>query len=438
VVMAGVSMLVMYFSTFDSLQRTLDTYYQRQRFADVFASARRAPRRLEERLALLPGVAAVETRVVADVTLDVAGMKEPAVGRLVSVPATARPRLNDVVLRRGRWIASGRTDEVVASEPFADAHKLRPGDRVTAVINGRRRTLQIVGLGLSPEYVYTIPPGEMIPDDKRFAILWMERRAVASAFDMEGGFNDVVLALSRGASADDVTAQVDRLLEPYGGSRAITRDLQLSHWTLVNELRQIRTFGVIVPLIFLGIAAFLLNIALTRALSLQRPQIASLKALGYADSEIGWHYLQWALLIAALGALVGVALGAWLGSGMITLYNEFFRFPELLYQLSTGVAVAGVGVALGAGGLGAVFAVRRAVQVPPAEAMRPEPPARYRRSFVERPGLQRRLTHATRMVLRSLERQPARAAATVVGIAFAVAILLFGFVFLDVMDLLAE
>jgi putative ABC transport system permease protein len=438
VVMAGVAMLVMYFSTFDSLQRTLDTYYERHRFADVFASARRAPRRLEERAALLPGVAAVETRVVADVTLDVPDMTEPAIGRLVSVPADSRPRLNGVVLRRGRWIEPGRPDEVIASEPFADAHRLQPGDRLSAVINGRHRTLRIVGLGLSPEYVYTIPPGEVIPDDKRFAILWMERRALASAFDMEGGFNDVVLALTRGASSAEVITRLDRLLEPYGAAGAIPRDLQPSHWALVNELRQIRTFGVIVPLIFLGIAAFLLNIALTRALALQRAQIAALKALGYHNTEIGWHYLQWALLIAALGALLGVAVGAWLGSGMINLYNQFFRFPDLLYRLSTGVAVAGVLVALAAGGLGAVFAVRHAVRVPPAEAMRPEPPARYRRSFVERPAVQRRLTHATRMVLRNLERQPARAAATVVGIAFAIAILLFGFVFLDVMDHLAD
>jgi putative ABC transport system permease protein len=438
VVMSGVAMLVMYFSTFDSLQRTLDTYYERHGFADVFASVRRAPQRLEERLALLPGVAAVETRVVADVTLDVPSMAEPAIGRLVSVPAGSLPRLNGVVLRRGRWIAAGRPDEVIASEPFADAHRLRPGDRLSAVINGRRRTLQIVGLGLSPEYVYTIPPGEVIPDDKRFAILWMERRALASAFDMEGGFNDVVLALARGASGAEVITRLDRLLEPYGASGAIPRALQPSHWALVNELRQIRTFGVVVPVIFLGIAAFLLNIALTRALALQRSQIAALKALGYGNGEIGWHYLQWALLIAALGALLGVGAGAWLGSGMINLYNQFFRFPDLLYRLSTGVAVAGVLVALVAGGLGAVFAVRRAVKVPPAEAMRPEPPARYRRSIVERPAVQRRLTHATRMVLRNLERQPVRAAATVVGIAFAIAILLFGFVFLDVMDHLAD
>jgi putative ABC transport system permease protein len=435
VIGSGLAMFVMYFSNFDSLSRTQRAYYERQRFAEVFASLKRAPQRLAERLAAVPGVAAVDTRVVADVTLDVPGLDEPATGRLVSIPADGRPRVNDVSLRRGRWIEAGRPDEVVASEAFAVANRLQPGDRVAAVINGRRRALRIVGLGLSPEYVYSIRPGELIPDDRRFGVLWMERRALASAFDMEGGFNDVALTLMPGASEAEVIARVDRLLAPWGGLGAIPRRLQLSHWTLDNELRQLRSFGLIVPAIFLAVATFLVNVALTRALALQRAQIAALKALGYSNRELGWHYLKWALLLAALGTVLGTAAGGWLGAAMIRLYNQYFRFPMLDYRLSTGVALAAAGVALAAGALGAARAVRRAVRIPPAEAMRPEPPARYRASAVER-LVARRLTHVSRMVLRNIERHPFRAGASVLGIGFATAILAVGFFFIDALDVL--
>lgn len=436
VVAAGVAMFVTYHSNFDSLRRTQQAYYERNRFAEVFAGCKRAPVRLEERIAAIPGVAQVELRVVADVTLDVAGYDEPATGRLISVPADGRPRLNDVFLRRGRWIEPGRPDDVVVSEAFANAHHLAPGDRLAALINGRRRELQVVGLGLSPEYVYIIPPGELIPDDRRFGILYMERRALGAAFDMEGGFNHVSLALVPHASSEEVIARLDRILQPYGGLGAVPRRLQMSHWTLDNELAQLQSFGILVPAIFLGVAAFLLNVAMTRALAIQRPQIAALKALGYSNREIGWHYVKWALAIAVVGALIGIVAGAWLGKGMISIYNDYFRFPILLYRLSTDVALTASLVALAAGGLGALLAVRRAVRIPPAEAMRPEPPARYRTSLVEARGV--RLSHATRMVLRNVERQPWRALATVVGISFAVGILLFGFVFLDAMEQLAE
>jgi putative ABC transport system permease protein len=323
VVAAGAAMFVTYLSNFDSLRRTRTIYYETARFADVFASLKRAPASVESRIAAIPGVEAVATRVVADVTLDVPGMTDPATGRLISLPERGRPPLNDLYLRRGSWIDPLRPDEVLASEMFCEAHGLNPGDRVAAVINGRRRWLTIAGIALSPEYVFAIRPGELIPDKRRFGVFWMNRRALASAFDMEGGFNDVSLALAGGASEPDVIAALDRLIEPYGGRGSIPRSLQLSAWTLENELTQLQTFGFITPLIFFGVAAFVLNVALTRALALQRPQIAALKALGYSNAELAWHYIKWGLAIAGAGAIAGVAVGAWLGSGLLGLYNEF-------------------------------------------------------------------------------------------------------------------
>jgi putative ABC transport system permease protein len=433
VIAAGVTMFVTYVSNFESLRRTRATFYDSARLADVFASLKRAPASLEERIAAVPGVETVSTRVVADVTIDVPGMAEPATGRLISLPGRGRPSLNDVYLRRGRWIDATRTDEVLASELFCEAHGFGPGDRIAAIINGRRRWLTIVGVALSPEYVYAIRPGEIFPDRGRYGIFWMNGQALAAAFNMEGGFNDVSLSVARGASIDKVIAALDPLLAPYGGFGAIPQALQTSAWTLENELAQLQTFGFITPLIFLGVAAFILNVALTRALALQRPQIAALKALGYSNHELAWHYIKWGLVIAAAGAVAGVVGGAWLGSAMITLYNEYFRFPVLQYRLSLDVAAASVVISLVVAALGAQSAVRRAVAVPPAEAMRPEPPARYRRSRLERPWAAR-LTMATRMILRNLERHPVRSLTSIVGIAFAVAVLFVGLAFIDIMD----
>jgi putative ABC transport system permease protein len=434
VVAAGVAIFVMYLSNFDSLRRTQRAYYERQRFADVFAVLKRAPSSLAPRIAAIPGVAALETRVVATVTLDVPGLEEPASGLLTSVDAERRPAVNDLFLRRGEWVDPARPDGVIASEAFVIANRLNPGDRIGAVINGRLRRLTIAGVALSPEHVYNIRPGEIVPDNRRFGTFWMERRALASAFDMEGGFNDVALALSPGASVDDVIARLDRLIEPYGGRGAIPRDLQLSHWTLENELSQLQTFGFILPLIFLSVAAFVLNVALTRALALQRPQIAALKALGYGNAALGWHYIKWALVISAFGVALGAAAGAWLGQMIIGIYNQFFRFPVLLYRLSLDVVVGAAGMTAAAASLGVFSAVRRAVRIPPAEAMRPEPPARYRRTLIETPLITAHLGNAGRMVLRNIASHPFRAAASIAGIGFGAAILVVGFVFIDAME----
>jgi putative ABC transport system permease protein len=436
VIAAGLSMFVMYLSNFESLRLTQQAYYSRQRFADVFAAVGRAPLALAPRLQAIPGVAAVELRVVADVILDVPGLDEPATGRLVSVPAAARPALNDLFLRRGEWVSDGRPDAVIAGEAFVQAHGFNPGDEISAVINGRQRRLTIAGVALSPEYVYSIRPGEIMPDARRFGVFWMESRALAAAFDMEGGFNDVAIRLDADASAPAVIAELDRLLAPYGGRGAVPRSQQLSHWMLESELDQLQEFGFVIPLIFLLVAAFVLNIALSRALALQRAQLAALKALGYRNAEIGWHYVKWALAIAVIGAVLGVAAGAWLGGAINRLYNEFFHFPLLLYRVSPTVVLAAVAMSLGAAAGGAAVAVRRAVAIPPAEALRPEAPARYRPSVIETPWLRRHVTTTMRMVLRNLERQPIRAAMSIVGIAFAGAILQIGFGLMSAMDTL--
>jgi putative ABC transport system permease protein len=438
VVAAGVAMYVMYLSNFESLRRTQRAYYQQHRFADVFASVKRAPGHVASDIARMPGVAAVETRVVALVMLDLPQLPEPAAGRLISLPAGRRPGVNDLFLRRGRWIEPNRPDEVLASEGFVLAHGLQPGDGVRAIINGRLRRLTIAGVALSPEYVYSIRPGEIVPDDKRFGVFWMGEEALAAAFDMEGGFNDVALLLDRGASADDVIARLDRVLEPYGGLGAIPRERQVSHWILESELRQLQSVGFVLPLVFLMVAAFILNVALTRALVLQRPQIAALKALGYTNAALAWHYVKWALLIAAAGIIAGFVAGAWLGRTVGDLYNEFFRFPVLLFSVPVRVTAGATLLTMGAASIGAFTAVRHAVRVPPAEAMRPEPPMTYHRSTLETPWLAGRLGTAGRMVLRNISRRPFRTTVSIAGIALAVAILMVGLAFVGGMNRLIE
>lgn len=434
VIGAGVAMFVLMLSTFGSLDLTQRTYYDRYRFADVFASLKRAPLSLQRRIADIPGVVRAETRIVADVNLDVPGLARPAVGRLISIPELDRGVLCDVYLRGGRYIEPGRADEVLVNENFARANNLQPGDGVIAVINGRRRELRIVGVALSPEYIYTIRPGEMISDDELFGVFWMERRALAAAFNMEGGFNDVVLKLSHGASVSDVIVRLDRLLAPYGGVGAIPRSLQPSHFYLTGELDGLRGSGAVVPVVFLAVAAFLLNVVLSRIVAVQREQIAVLKALGYSNAAVALHYLKWSLLVAAVGTLAGIGVGAWMGAGMTRMYASFFHFPILEYRLPIDLVAKAVLVSLISATAGALLAVRQVIKLPPAEAMRPEPPARYRESAFERAGAKRWLSQPARIVLRNLQRSPARASLAVVGIAFGGALIVVGTFTLDSMD----
>ncbi|HSE14122.1 MAG TPA: ABC transporter permease, partial [Candidatus Deferrimicrobium sp.] len=426
VIVSGVATYIISVSTLDSLRETRAAFYRDYRFAELFVSLKRAPESVADTVRAIPGVDRVETRVSTWASVDVPGFPEPIRGLLVSVPEAGEPALNALHLREGRNVAPGREDEVIASEAFAKAHRLRPGDRIGAVIHGRLKALRLVGIGLSPEYVYEVGPGAVFPDPKRYGVLWMGRKALATASGMEGGFNDLCATLERGASRQDAVKRIDAILSPYGGLGAYTRDDQVSHRYLTEEFRQLGTLASIFPAIFLGVAAFLLNVVVSRLVSLQRDQIGILKAFGYSNADIGMHYVKLIVMIVLVGVAGGIGVGAWLGRGMTRMYLDFYRFPSLHYELRLSVAASAALVSVASAVLGALQAVRKAERMTPAEAMLPEPPGRFRVTLPERMGLGRLLSMPGRMIARNVGRRPVKSALSMLGIGFACAILMLG------------
>jgi putative ABC transport system permease protein len=427
VIMGGVATLVMSLSTYDSLVTTRDRFYAERRLADVFANLKRAPEPVAERLRELPGVERLETRVVAGVKLEVRDFSDPITGLMVSVPERGEPLLNALHLKRGRMVQPDSADEVVLADSFADAHGLEPGDTLAAIVKGKRRQLTVVGVAVSPEYIYQIAPGAMFPDFKRYGVLWAGRDALAAAYDMEGAFNDVALTLARDANVREVIDRVDAVLAGYGGTGAYARPDQLSNRFLAEELKQLKTTATLFPAIFLGIAAFLLDVVVSRLVALQREQVAILKAFGYSNLAVLAHYVKLVMGVVVLGVAAGVALGAWFGQGLSNVYTETtFRFPYLDFGVRPGVVLAALAISAAAAVSGTLYSVYRAARLAPAEGMRPETPTVYRATFIERIGLQRWFAAPTRMILRHIERRPVKSLLTVLGIACACGLMMVG------------
>lgn len=424
VIAAGIAMLVMSQATLDSLRQTRARLYQDYRFSDIWVQLKRAPDNLADRLADIPGVAEVETRVATAGKLQLTSFREPVEALLQSLPDSGQPRQNLLYLRAGRLPAPFAQDEVVVSDAFAEAHRLKPGERLRATVYGRAQWFTVVGVASSPEYLYQIKPGSMFPDYERYAIVWAHRRALAAALDMNGAFNQAVIKLAPGAHEQDVIDALDRLLARYGSRGATGRADQLSHHFLDQEFKQLATMARLFPAIFLGVAAFLLNVVFKRLIGTQRDQVAILKAFGYTTRQVALHYGLIVTLICLLGSAIGVGLGVWLGQHLSGLYRINFRFPFLDFHLGLPVMAAGIGISLLAALGGTGRAVYAAAGEPVAQAMRPPAPERYRRTLAERLGLTRWLSQAARIIWRQLERRPGKALLTVIGLALAGGILM--------------
>lgn len=444
VVASGVGGFLTTLSAVDSLALARDRFYAEGRFADLFAALERAPLALQEGLRALPGVADVQVRVQALVRVSFPDRSDPVIGQLIGIDARDPPRLNRLSLRSGapgdaaaspgRPLSDGALPAWV-SEAFATAHGLKPGARLQALINGRERTLVLAGVALSPEYIFTGLWG--MPDQRGFGVFWVDHEALAAAYDMQGAFNHVAVKLAPGADARAVVAALQARLARYGAREVNGREQQTSHAMLDNEIKEQRLMGTLLPGIFFAVAAFLLNVVVSRLVATQREQIAALKALGYPNRSIGAHYLALVLVIVTLGALLGLLLGKQLGLMLAGLYGEFFRFPRFVHRIEPALALVAVGLTALTAVAGTLGAILATVRLAPAEAMRPPAPGRYRRTLLERLGLAR-VNTTLRMILREIERRPWRALLSVVGVAAAVAIVVLGGFFRDAIDTIVD
>jgi len=421
VVVAGIAMMTMALSNYQALSESRTQYYAQYRFADVFAQARRVPLPMLEEVRAIPGVRQAQARAVGFASLELERFPEPVNAQLVSLPRPGDPGLNGVHLLNGQLPAAD--DEVLLEQAFATAHGFVPGDRLVAVLNGRRQALRVTGVAMSPEFIYAIRPGDIFPDFQRFGVLWMPHAPLAQAFDLDGAFNDLVVVLDHDARQDDVVQALDRLLLPWGARGAHGRDLQVSDRFVSEELDQLLVMTRLFTGVFLLVAAFLLNIVAGRVVGSQREVIALLKAFGYTRARVAGHYAGLVLLMVGAGVLPGLLLGAWGGRALSRVYQVFFSLPELHWSLSPSIGLLAVGFAVCAGALGTASALLRAFRLPPAEAMRPEAPASFRATLAERLGLARWMDPGARMILRNLERRPLRTAMSVLGIGLACGIM---------------
>ena len=424
VVAGGMATLLMAVGSYRSLEETRNAYYERHLFADVFAIVSRAPKALVDRIKEIPGVAAVDARIAKLALLDIPDFREPATGQFISLPEFGEQTLNRLYLRIGRIPEPGKADEVVVSEAFAKAHRFAPGSRFSAILNGRKRELTIVGLALSPEFIFEVGPGDIMPDNRRFGIIWMPEKALANAYDLKGAFSAVNVKLLRNASEREVIQGLDAILDRYGGRSAYGRKDQTSHAWTDHELDMLKSMSRTLPPIFLLVAAFLVNITLGRIVALEREQIGLLKALGYSGYKIAVHYLKFVFVIVILGILIGAAAGTWLGVVVTKLFGEFFRFPFLVFVQSPDLYLQAGLLSLLAATVGAMRAIREVAKLSPAVAMQPPAPARFRHVLPSTLALNKLVTQPTMMMLRNIGHHPIRAVFTSLGIALGTAILI--------------
>ncbi|MEX0702529.1 MAG: FtsX-like permease family protein [Planctomycetales bacterium] len=441
IMVVGICCFVAMASLYLNLRESRDGYYAQARMADFWIDLKKMPLAELDRIRDLPGVAQVETRIVFPVTADLDGVERPLSGEVVSLPDRRSPVLNDIVLRSGRYFSDERRAETIVSDAFARARKLRPGDRIRLILDNRLQELSIVGTAIGPEYVYLLPPGGLVPDPEHYGVFYLKRSFAEEAFDFEGGCNQIIgrLGPEHRDRPAELLDRIERRLEPFGVAAVTPRAQQPSHWFLTSELEGLKINVVVLPAIFLSVAALILNVLMMRVAEQQRTIVGTLKAIGYGNGPLLRHYLKFGAAIGLAGGVLGGLSGYALAGLMTRVYLHYFEFPRLVNQPYPAVIAAGVGISAACALLGTLRGTRMVLRLAPAEAMRPKPPPEGRPILLERwRWLWRRLDFRWHLVLRGMFRQRTRTLAGVFAAAVGAALILLMLSLRDSMDALVQ
>lgn len=440
IIAVGVGVFAGTMGAYRDLDGARARYYERYRISDFIVDLKRAPAGAVDEVARVPNVWDVRGRVSLAARVDLVGVDEPIMGVAVSVPEERRPVINDVFLKSGTWFTAGDEKEVILNEAFAEAHDLKPGSRVRVLLLDKEHDLLVVGTAMSPEFVYVIPPsGGLVPDPARFAVLYLPERFAQEACDLQGAFNQLVGRV-RDHARPAVTRTLRRIedeLDPYGVTNVTPYWEQPSIRFLSDEVAGRRITAMTVPTLFLGVAALVLNVLMSRLVEQQRSIIGTLRALGYSRGALMQHYLTFGLLIGAMGAALGIGLGWWLQVSVNGLDRGIFRIPGIRASFYGSSALAGTGVSILFAILGTVKGVRRAASLEPAEAMHPPPPERGAKVWLERfDVLWRALPFRWKMIFRAILRNPFRSTVGLIATVVSTALVLATLSLFDSLDYL--
>jgi putative ABC transport system permease protein len=259
--------------------------------------------------------------------------------------------------------------------------------------------------------------------------------------DMEGACNQVVGRLDPAARERPraVLDRAERDLARFGVLSTTPREDQVSHRFIDSEIQQLGIFAFFLPAIFLGVAALVLSVLMSRLAERQRTVLGTLKALGYANRDLMAHMIKFAAVVGVAGGLLGVLVGHLFAEALTGLYRQFFQLPVLENVLPLPVFATGVGMSVGFALLGTLRSARTVLRLAPAEAMRPKPPPKGGAVVLERLGaLWSRLDIGWMLILRGVLRNARRTVVSVLATALATALLVCGLVAGDAVKALVD
>ncbi len=442
IITVGISLYIGITTAFFNLSQSQEVFYQDNNFADYYFYVVRAPESIMKQVESVPGVALASARIQKDVPV-LKEEDERASVRITSYALPIENQVNSIQLLDGRLFSEnpvGGGIEVMVNQGYLDANFLSLGDKIDIVAENKKYSVKVAGTATGPEFTYIMKDASnMMPDNETFGIMMVPLKQAQQLFNLSGQFNQVLVQFTPGADVDATVKSIEDLLSPYGNLSSFPRKDQLSHAALEGELAGLDAMSSFLPLVFLSIAAAIQFVILRRMIKTQRTQIGIMKALGFDNWQIVYHFSSYAILVCAFGALAGILAGVSMASYFSDMYAMFFNLPQAIGGVNYQVIINSLLLSLGVGALAGFSASRPVLSISPAESMRPSPPGRSSRSLLEYwTWLWSKLSSSWKMAFRTISRNRFRLVISIFGMVSAVALLILSMFTNDAVDYLMD
>ncbi len=403
------------------LNLSKDVFYEDSNFADVFSEISSFPREKIRTLRTIEGVKTVDARVVVDFIVKDKESQKLVESKYIRFFAGGTSLCKYIVEKGRRPLYN---NEIVIDPIFAEANGYKAGDNIDIIYNGKVSSLLITGIGRSAENIFTTrDASEMLPDSSLFGIGYTDINLAGNLIGDES-FNNIIFELEDGYLYSDVKEEISAILKPYGLMRIYKAEDQQSNSIMKIELEAIAAISTSMPVMFLLIAGAIVYIMLKRLVELQRGQIGLLKAFGFSDGQILFHYIVYVSIMGISGAITGAILGTMLSSALMGTYKQFFNMPFVSADVSYKYILISIIAALIFSVITGYLGGRESVKLSPSEAMRPKSPVKFSKKLgIEKSKFVMDALEMTgRIGLRNLGRNKSRGIFIILGVSFTVGI----------------
>ena len=402
----------------DNLNDSIFAYYEETHFGDIFIDVVKVPSSAVDKLLSIEGVESAEGRVSEDVPLRVEDPNEKVRVRIVSLPK--EEGLNSAYLLKGK-ISLDDSKAAMVLQQFADARGIVSGDKIVPYIAGREYPLEVSGIVGSPEYIYLMENEQsLVPAPEKFGVVYVTEDFAQSILGYQGSYNEVMVKIKEGYSRqiDSIADEIEDELDRYGVRQIIKRENQLSHSMMMQEVEQLEVMATAITLLFLIVAAVIINVMLARIVKKDRMSIGVMKALGYNNLHIVIHYTKFALMIGLVGSILGILLSIPLSSAFTNLYILYMNIPMFEMKVYPSYFIYGIILTSIFCIVSGLMGARSVLKILPADAMKAESPKTGGRIWLERvKPIWSRISFSTKMVIRNILRNKKRALFLLIGIA---------------------